>query len=81
MEFIDDDRLFNIANDSYILGICLNINCDRKQFDEIYKEECREALAGNRFRVIFDHNERVDNYSNIDYNTNLGAVLRTQNKK
>ena len=36
MKFVDDDRyLFCLADDSYIMGIYLNIYCDSKAFDEI----------------------------------------------
>ena len=82
MKFVDDDRyLFCLADDSYIMGIYLNIYCDSKAFDEIYEETGREAIVANKFKVIFTHNARGKNYSEIDYDPNLEVVLAIAEQK
>ena len=71
LKFIDNDRyLFCLSENSFILGMNLRIYNDSMAFNEL-----DENVAHNKFKMIFMHNPKGKNYTDIEFDSKLGLVL------
>ena len=71
MKFFDNDRyLFCLSSNSLIIGMYLRI-----YDDSILSHEINQNLASNNFKMIFMHNPKGKNYSDIEFDSKLGLVL------
>ena len=79
IKFIDNDRyLFCLSSNSYIMGMYLNIYNDCMAFHELVEngiKSSKESIVSNNFKLIFTHNARGKNYSDIDYDSKLDVVI------
>ena len=79
IKFIDNDRyLFCLSSNSYIMGMYLNIYNDCMSFHELGEQgtkSSKEVIVSNNFKLIFTHNARGKNYSDIDYDSKLDVVI------
>ena len=84
MKFIDNDRyLFGLFNNSFIMGIYLNIYNDCMSFHELGEQgikNSKESIVSNNFKLIFTHNSRGKNYSDIDYDSKLDLVVALEDE-
>ena len=79
MKFIDEDEyLFCLLDNSYIMGIYLNIYAERKSLQEL-----NEKMSNSYFKLIYSHNSRGRNYNDFDYDSKLQIVVAidSDNKK
>jgi hypothetical protein len=85
MEFIDNDRyLFCLYSNSYIMGMFLNIHNDCMSFHELNEEgikDKKESIVSNNFKLVFTHNSRGKNYSEIDYDPKLRVIIALEDEK
>ena len=84
IKFIDEDEyLFCLLDNSYIMGIYLNIYGNRKSFQEIYERNKNDKLSNYYLKLIYTHNSRGRNYTYFDYDSKLQVVvaLDTDNHK
>ena len=71
LKFIDNDRyLFCLSENSFILGMNLRIYNDSMAFNEL-----DENVAHNKFKMIFMHNPKGKNYTDIEFDSKFGLVL------
>ena len=71
IKFIDNDRyLFCLSSNSFIIGMNLRI-----YDDNISSHEINENVAMNKFKMIFMHNPKGKNYTDIEFDPKLGLVL------
>ena len=76
MKFIDEDKyLFCLLDNSYIMGIYLNIYGNRKSYQELNETNKKEKISNNYFKLIYTHNSRGRNYTYFDYDSKLQIVL------
>ena len=84
LQFIDNDRyLFCLSSNSYIMGIFLNIHNDCMSFHELHEEgikDAKESIVSNNFKLVFTHNAKGKNYSEIDYDPKLGVVIALEDE-
>ena len=71
IKFLDNDRyLFCLSSNSIILGFNLRIYDDSITFHEL-----NQNVSMNKFKMIFMHNPKGKNYSDIEYDPKYGLVL------
>ena len=84
LQFIDNDRyLFCLLSNSYIMGIFLNIHNDCMSFHELHEEgikDVKESMVSNNFKLVFTHNAKGKNYSQMDYDPKLGVVIALEDE-
>ena len=84
LQFIDNDRyLFCLSSNSYIMGIFLNIHNDCMSFHELHEEgikDVKESMVSNNFKLVFTHNAKGKNYSQMDYDPKLGVVIALEDE-
>ena len=84
IKFIDNDRyLFCLSSNSYIMGMYLNVYNDCMSFHELCEQgikSSKESIVSNNFKLIFTHNARGKNYSDIDYDSKLDVVIALEDE-
>ena len=76
IKFFDEDKyLFCLLDNSYIMGIYLNIYSKSKSYLEINERNRNEKIANNYLKLIYTHNSRGRNYTYFDYDSKLQIVL------
>ena len=76
INFIDEDRyLFCMLQNSYIMGIYLNIFSHRKSFLELFERNKNETISSNFFKLVYTHNPRGKSYTHFDYDSKLQIVI------
>ena len=83
MKFYDEDKyLFCLMENSYIMGILLNIFSDRRGLLEYYEENKYPNVYNKFFRLIFKHNSGNKHYDYFDYDQKLeiAITLNIENK-
>ena len=76
IKFIDEDKyLFCLLDNSYIMGIYLNIYERSKSYIELNERNKNEKISNNYFKLIYTHNSRGRHYSDFDYDSKLQIVI------
>ena len=76
IKFIDDDKyLFCLLDNSYIMGIYLNIYEERKSYQELNDRNKNEKISNNYFKLVYTHNSRGRTYTDIDYDSKLQIIV------
>ena len=84
IQFIDEDKyLFCLLDNSYIMGIYLNIYGNHKSYQDLYERNKNDKVSNYYLKLIYTHNSRGRNYTYFDYDTKLKIVvaLDTDNHK
>ena len=85
IKLIDNDRyLFCLSSNSFILGMYLNLYSDCISFHELHEQgikDSKESIVSNNFRLIFTHNAKGKNYTDMDYDSKLGVVVAIEDEK
>ena len=87
MKFYDEDKyLFCLMENSFIMGLYLNIFSYSKaqlEFYEEYKENKNEKISNKFLKLFFTHNSVDRHYDNFEYDPKLNIViaLNSKNKK
>ena len=72
MKFIDEDKyLFCLLENSYIMGVYLNVFSQSRSNLEYYEENKNEKIYGKFFKLIFRHNRAGNSYNYFDYDPKL----------
>ena len=82
MKFYEEDKYaFCLMENSYIMGIYLNVfSCSRAQL-EYYEENKYDKIYSKFFKLFFTHNSGSNHYDQIDYDPKLELVLALDIKK
>ena len=76
IKFIDEDKyLFCLLDNSYIMGIHLNIFGNRKSYQELTERNKNEKESNFYFILIYTHNSKGRNYTYFEYDSKLEIVL------
>ena len=84
IKFVDEDRyLFCLLDNSYIMGVYLNIYSQKKSYFELNERNKNEKISSNYLKLIYTHNSRGRNYTCFDYDSKLQIIiaLDTNNNK
>ena len=76
IKFIDEDKyLFCLLDNSYIMGIYLNIFGNCKSYQELNERNKNEKISNFYFKLIYTHNSKGRNYTFFDYDSKLELLL------